>query len=250
MKRPNVQSVEKNYMHLWVIHIPAILGVLYSFYALPLIFCIILILIAYVLAVLSVSVGYHRYFTHQSFKTNKFWHYILFFLSTFSGAGPIPVWVTSHRAHHKFSDRDGDPHSPKLYGRLGTFLVGWFYWPTPKNKKLQGLSYGLLYQRSKLMKFTTDYYVIINFCVLTILFFLSPILFSLYCYHCIIGLSMSSIVNTWGHWYGESKDWYKFKYLLCWLDLLYHGSHHNTPYSYRFGPIDPSAFVIERIKTN
>jgi fatty-acid desaturase len=250
MKNTNVQTVEKNYIHLWIIHIPAILGILYSFYIFPLIVCILLIVIAYLLATFSVSVGYHRYFTHQSFKTNKFWHYTLFFLSTLSGAGPIPVWVTAHNTHHKFSDKEGDPHSPKIYGRIGAFFTGWFAWPTPKDKKIQELSYGIWYKRSKLMKFTTDYYIFINVCVLIGLFFTSSILFSLYCFHCILVLTHSSIVNTWGHWYGESKNWNKAKYLLCWFDLLYHGNHHKTPYRYRFGPVDPSATVIELIKSN
>ncbi|MEJ7756520.1 MAG: hypothetical protein WKF83_09565 [Nocardioidaceae bacterium] len=30
--------------------------------------------------------------------------------------GPVIRWVADHRKHHKFSDRDGDPHSPWRYG--------------------------------------------------------------------------------------------------------------------------------------
>jgi stearoyl-CoA desaturase (delta-9 desaturase) len=30
--------------------------------------------------------------------------------------GPVVRWVADHRKHHKFSDRDGDPHSPWRYG--------------------------------------------------------------------------------------------------------------------------------------
>ncbi len=57
--------------------------------------------------------GYHRYFTHRSFQTNKAVEYILAFISCASGEGGPIEWVVTHRRHHALSDQEGDPHSPK-----------------------------------------------------------------------------------------------------------------------------------------
>ena len=42
--------------------------------------------------------------------------------------GPVVRWVADHRKHHRFSDRDGDPHSPWRYGRnLKALTRGFLY---------------------------------------------------------------------------------------------------------------------------
>ncbi|MFL6158063.1 MAG: acyl-CoA desaturase, partial [Marmoricola sp.] len=39
--------------------------------------------------------------------------------------GPVVRWVADHRKHHKFSDREGDPHSPWKYGTsIGALTKG------------------------------------------------------------------------------------------------------------------------------
>jgi stearoyl-CoA desaturase (Delta-9 desaturase) len=64
----------------------------------------------------GVTVGYHRLFTHKSFKPNRFVKNALAILGSMAIQGPVVRWVADHRKHHKFSDRDGDPHSPWKYG--------------------------------------------------------------------------------------------------------------------------------------
>ena len=71
----------------------------------------------YFFTLLGVTVGYHRYFTHGSFKAERP-------LRLGAGGrrrrmaiqGPVVQWVADHRRHHAFSDREGDPHSPWRYG--------------------------------------------------------------------------------------------------------------------------------------
>jgi stearoyl-CoA desaturase (delta-9 desaturase) len=66
---------------------------------------------------LSITVGYHRYFTHRSFKTKR-WVEILFIIcGAMAGQGSYVSWAALHRRHHEFSDNDGDPHSPNLHGK-------------------------------------------------------------------------------------------------------------------------------------
>lgn len=70
----------------------------------------------YFLGVGGVTVGYHRYFTHKSFKPNRRLKIALAVAGSMGIQGPVVRWVADHRKHHKFSDRDGDPHSPWKYG--------------------------------------------------------------------------------------------------------------------------------------
>ncbi|MCZ4499963.1 MAG: Stearoyl-CoA 9-desaturase [Marmoricola sp.] len=64
----------------------------------------------------GITVGFHRLFTHGSFKPNRFVKNALAVAGSMAVQGPIVRWVADHRKHHKFSDRDGDPHSPWKYG--------------------------------------------------------------------------------------------------------------------------------------
>ncbi|WP_341718947.1 acyl-CoA desaturase [Micromonospora sp. FIMYZ51] len=75
----------------------------------------------YVLAGLGITVGYHRYFTHGSFKAKRWLRIALAVSGSVAVQGDIIQWVADHRRHHAFSDLEGDPHSP---WRFGTTLRG------------------------------------------------------------------------------------------------------------------------------
>src|SRR5215204_4889701 len=47
----------------------------------------------------------------------------LVILGSMAIEGPVARWVADHRKHHKFSDRDGDPHSPWRYGNTMGGLI-------------------------------------------------------------------------------------------------------------------------------
>ena len=68
------------------------------------------------LTAIGITVGYHRYFTHRSFKTNRAVKITLAILGSLALQGSINQWVADHRKHHKFSDEIGDPHSPWRFG--------------------------------------------------------------------------------------------------------------------------------------
>jgi stearoyl-CoA desaturase (delta-9 desaturase) len=65
---------------------------------------------------IGVSVGYHRYFTHRSFKASPAVAVTLTILGSMAGQGALLSWVAMHRRHHELSDQPGDPHSPNLQG--------------------------------------------------------------------------------------------------------------------------------------
>jgi stearoyl-CoA desaturase (delta-9 desaturase) len=87
-----------------------------------------LLLTMYVLTAFGVTVGYHRYFTHSSFKTNRVVQALLGVLGSMAVEGPVLRWCAMHRLHHQCSDKPGDPHSPHEHGDgLGGVIKGFIH---------------------------------------------------------------------------------------------------------------------------
>jgi stearoyl-CoA desaturase (delta-9 desaturase) len=81
----------------------------------------------YVVSGLGVTVGLHRYFTHGSFKASRPLRIALAVAGSMSLQGSVVSWVADHRRHHAFSDKEGDPHSPWLFGTGPLALVRGFW---------------------------------------------------------------------------------------------------------------------------
>jgi stearoyl-CoA desaturase (Delta-9 desaturase) len=85
----------------------------------------------------GVTVGYHRLFTHRSFKAQRWLKIVLGVAGSMAIEGSLLSWVSVHRVHHMFSDRSGDPHSPHVVpsGRDGPWSgfvhahIGWLFGP-------------------------------------------------------------------------------------------------------------------------
>jgi stearoyl-CoA desaturase (delta-9 desaturase) len=82
----------------------------------------------YYLSGLGITVGFHRHFTHGSFKANRPLKIALAVAGSLAIEGPVVRWVADHRKHHAFSDRDGDPHSPWRYGETVPALAKGLWW--------------------------------------------------------------------------------------------------------------------------
>jgi stearoyl-CoA desaturase (delta-9 desaturase) len=81
----------------------------------------------YTVTCLGVTVGFHRYFTHGSFKAKRPLRLALAIVGSMAVQGPILHWVADHRRHHAFSDKEGDPHSPWLFGTSPAALARGFW---------------------------------------------------------------------------------------------------------------------------
>src|SRR6266568_3926427 len=76
---------------------------------------------------LGIGMAYHRLLTHRGYKTPKWVEYFLTTCATLALEGGPIFWVATHRIHHKYSDQDGDPHSPldgKWWSHMGWILTG------------------------------------------------------------------------------------------------------------------------------
>lgn len=72
--------------------------------------------------------AYHRYFSHKTYKTSRWFQFFLAFMAQSSIQKGALWWAAHHRIHHKTSDTPPDPHSMKLYGFWYSHL-GWILGP-------------------------------------------------------------------------------------------------------------------------
>lgn len=80
---------------------------------------LLVLALTYLLTGLGITVGYHRLFTHRSFRTSRPVRALFAVLGSMAVEGPVVEWVSTHRKHHVFSDQPGDPHSPHVDRRPG-----------------------------------------------------------------------------------------------------------------------------------
>jgi stearoyl-CoA desaturase (delta-9 desaturase) len=89
----------------------------------------------YLVSALGVTAGFHRYFTHRAFKANRALRNGLAIAGSLAMQGDVITWVADHRRHHVYADKEGDPHSPWLYGTTAGALakgawhahMGWLF---------------------------------------------------------------------------------------------------------------------------
>ena len=104
---------------------------------------VVIALVFYWVSGPGVTVGYHRYFTHGSFKAKTGLRVALAIAGSLAIEGPVITWVSDHRRHHKYSDREGDPHSPWRYGDDWKALtkgllyahIGWLFDPNKTSQE-------------------------------------------------------------------------------------------------------------------
>jgi stearoyl-CoA desaturase (delta-9 desaturase) len=77
------------------------------------------------LRAIGLTLAFHRYFAHRAFKMNRVARFVWAWVAT-SAMQKGPLWWAGHHVnHHKYADRDGDPHSPMVSGVYYAH-IGWF----------------------------------------------------------------------------------------------------------------------------
>ena len=191
----------------------------------------------YFSALIGISIGYHRYFTHNSFKTNKYIETIFLFFGLICGGRSALTWCAVHRYHHSTSDTENDPHSPVYQGSLKVIFSQWkldyipkkYVAPLMKNPRLRFFhKYGIYMYAAygiTMLLLGLNAFVI---------FFLSPLILSW------VGFGL---LNYFAHKDGNAKD-------VPFMNVLapgegWHKVHHEHPASYSLHKYDPAGYLIK-----
>jgi len=199
------------------------IGIIYGLFVLPLYLWFSFLIFGWFLGgVFGHAIGLHRYWAHRSFKVNRFWHYVLCFQSVMCGMGSPATYASVHLRHHKHSDTEKDPHSPKYKGRLPVFL-GYFF-----NIYAVDLAYAKRFLvRFPEQKFIHQHYNKFHILYIALLYFINPILlWPLYFFPVVWAVLFGAIVNVFNHYPEQGvsdKKW--IEYLLA--GEGWHKQHHH-----------------------
>ena len=87
----------------------------------------ILLFVFFVLATIySITVGYHRLFSHVSFKAEPIVRFLTLFFGAASFEQSALIWCSQHRKHHRYVDTDLDPYNIKKGFPLRAFRLDGF----------------------------------------------------------------------------------------------------------------------------
>jgi stearoyl-CoA desaturase (delta-9 desaturase) len=105
----------------WGVHILAIVGIAITGVSW---LGLLLTSALYLPRMFFVTGAYHRYFSHRSYKTSRWFQFVLAIGATFTAQKGVLWWAAHHRVHHKLSDMPGDLHSVKQSGFWWSHM-GW-----------------------------------------------------------------------------------------------------------------------------
>jgi stearoyl-CoA desaturase (delta-9 desaturase) len=114
---PNVVQISV----FWLVQVSALLV-----FAVPFRWAFIAVWAAsHFLRAVGLTLAFHRYYAHRAFKMNRVARFIWTLIGTAAmQKGPL-WWAGHHVNHHKYADREGDPHSPMVSG-IYYAHIGWF----------------------------------------------------------------------------------------------------------------------------
>jgi len=105
----------------YAVHVAAVVGVALVGFSWK---GVALALALYYVRMFGVTGGYHRYFSHRTYRTSRAFQFVLALLAQSSVQKGALWWAAHHRDHHKYSDTPKDPHSYRDYGFWYSH-VGW-----------------------------------------------------------------------------------------------------------------------------
>jgi fatty-acid desaturase len=204
---------------------------------------------------LGIGMGYHRLLTHRSYKVPKWIEYFLAVCGALALEGGPMFWVATHRIHHRFSDMDGDPHTPRD-GKWWSHIVWMLVGDATSCDVEQCSRYAPDICKDRFLVWLSKYHYlpVVILSILLLAFGGLPFLLWGVFFRVTMGLQATWMVNSLTHLWGSRRfatrdgsrnNW--FVALLCFGEG-WHNNHHAYPTSARHGlawyEIDMSWWVI------
>ena len=203
---------------------------------------------------IGIAVSYHRLLTHRGYVVPKWLEYTIAVFGTMALQGSPVYWVAVHRLHHQYTDKPGDPHSPrdgKWWSHMGWILNGSLH-----NNSAILERYAPDLMKDRFYRWLNVYHWLpVTILGLLLLAFggLPWVLWGIF-FRVTVGLHVTWLVNSATHMWGSRRfvtrddsrnNW--------WVALLtggegWHNNHHAFPVSARHGmawyEFDPNYWAI------
>jgi stearoyl-CoA desaturase (delta-9 desaturase) len=217
-------------------------------------FEILLFVTGYYISNITVGIGLHRLWSHDTYKTNKFVEFILALFAAGTLQGPILSWASNHFKHHTFTDTEQDPHTPLKYkNRAQGFFwshMGWMLVGEGSYKSINRVTMVKL-GRNKILRWQLKHYWMLAIAMNTVVpalvgYIFGGNLLAAYAGLIFIGLGralqqqITFFVNSLCHFVGKQPYTKGTSGDVWWLALLllgenWHNFHHAFPSDYRNG---------------
>jgi stearoyl-CoA desaturase (delta-9 desaturase) len=209
-------------------------------------------------AVIATSIYLHRALAHRSLHLHPIAD-VAFRATLWLTTGQSrQEWVAVHRKHHTFTDREGDPHSPRLLGfwRVQLFNVAYYMREARNAATLETFAPDLRPDRLDRALFSRGTLgLVVGLSLLCALLGFWPGLIAGLTHAVLYVFVMAPLINALGHWRG-SKNFENTAYnrrLLAWITggESLHNNHHAHPrspkFSMRRSEFDPSWLIIRAL---
>lgn len=172
----------------------------------------------------------HRYLSHRSFKFYPKLEPFLNLLAIMALQGPPMTWAANHVSHHRYSDKDGDPHPGA--NRLKT----WFWLGLGERLKADVGTIRRL-SKVKMHKLSTDHYFKIYWSIIALSAIIDPrITVYFFAFAVVYTFHTSSFTNVVLHGVGyrnfDTPDNSRNLPIPVFLESNYHNNHHHDPSNY------------------
>lgn len=207
----------------------------------------IAILVYFFTGCIGMTITYHRLLSHKSFRPIPGFEKFGTLCATLGGTGSSIAWVSIHREHHRFTDTEKDPHSPRFKKIFSIQFLSMFFKPHVR--------YVPDLLRSKFHVNVHRYYWLIHLIYATVLFTIDP--FSVvyaYLFPSFLLWHFGSLINTVCHNGADEKSASALNNTplgyIVWGEG-YHLNHHNDPKNPNFSrspkQLDIGYFLINHI---
>jgi fatty-acid desaturase len=188
---------------------------------------------------LSVTVGCHRLFAHNTFRCHRAWHWLFAIISTLTFHGSPISWVHVHHSHHKHSDTEKDPHIPSflfLMVRIYRSVNGTF------NRAVSHM------MNDPMHRYVHQYGVLLCLLVMGALILVNTnlVLFA-YLIPCAAYFLSSAVHQIFSHWNHTPRNIGYMEFILP-MGEWNHADHHADPGKWDFGKFDLGSYLIRGIK--
>ncbi|MCB9594288.1 MAG: acyl-CoA desaturase [Sandaracinaceae bacterium] len=202
----------------------------------------------------AVTAVYHRYFSHRTYETSRWFQFVLAVCAvTSTQRGPL-WWAAHHRAHHLYSDGERDLHSPEQDGFWHAH-VGWVFADSGETdwKRIQDFA------KYPELRWLDRWHLVptVLLGIASVVFFGWPGLFIGFFLSQVMAWHATYVINSLCHVWGgrrfETKDTSRNN---LWLALLtlgegWHNNHHHYMNSVRQGfywyEIDITYYVLRAL---
>jgi len=193
---------------------------------------------SYALRMFGVTAGYHRYFSHRTYKMGRAGQFAMAFLAQTSAQKGILWWACHHRMHHRHSDTEADVHSPVKEGFWWSH-VGWVL--SNEHDDYDPASVGDFAKYRELRWLDRHHWVPpVTYAAMLAAagwqaFLWGYVVASVLLYHCTF--SINSLAHVWGSRRFHTLDGSRNNGVLALLTLGegWHNNHHFSPGSCRQG---------------